>query len=144
MCFFFNPVGCRVAVMTFNTISRLEFDFLASRDMETTAMLLQDVVHPGYGGTATGRGMADTASWLLRNDTRGWRRGATVVIVVTDGNTQETVLSFDSRRAQLVRTGAAISAVGIGPDVTALANSTRRDLDDIPDIQRDVLCGSVV
>ena len=115
-------------------MSKLEFDLATVQTKEEAVARIEALYIPVFGGTNTAQAMSDVATQILIADgSRGWRGGRTVVVVITDGDTQERAEVFDTRRAVLAsKAGVSVSAVGVGPGVTVSSSTTTRDLDDIP------------
>ena len=106
--------GFRVALVSFATNAFVRFDFLASFDKNTVKSNILSAVYQATG-TNTGRAL-DLARTALLTLSAGYRGGKAVVIVVTDGQTQETATVL-STAANSIQQVAEVFAVGVGQDV---------------------------
>ena len=77
-------------MVSYSSGAAVRFDFSASFDKATIQQMLLNAAYQA-AGTATGAALDLARTQLLATSARGHRLGVkTVVILVTDGNTQET------------------------------------------------------
>jgi collagen type VI alpha len=103
-----------VALLTFSSAPVIQFDLDASFDKQTIKNAILAAPFQN-AGTATGRALNMARTDLLTS-AAGFRGIRTVVIVVTDGNTQEPAFTLASAAASM-QAVAEVFAVGAGADI---------------------------
>jgi hypothetical protein len=106
----------RVALVSYSSSAFVRFNFLSSTSVSAVQQLIL-ADNWQAGGTATASALNLVRSSLLTS-AAGFRGGKAVVIVVTDGNTQESMSSLTSAVSAL-HAVAEVFAVGVGQEISA-------------------------
>ena len=107
-----------VAMVSYSSGAVIRFDFSASFDKATIQQMLLNAAYQA-AGTATGAALNLARTQLLANTARGHRLGVnTVVILVTDGQTQEkSMVLANAATAMKGVANVEVFAVGVGNNI---------------------------
>jgi hypothetical protein len=110
----------RIAAVRFSTGSRVVFDFDFSFDKATLQSAVSEIAYAD-AGTRTGLALDKVTDELLNTanvPTSGRRTEVpAVVLVITDGNTQEDAGTLETAAGRLRDTGAEVFALGVGSEI---------------------------